>query len=171
MQYPFYDFSVPLFLKSLDAALHLLGKAEELAAEKGGEAAVLEARIAPDMLPFVNQIRIMGDNAKGACARLAGVEIPVFEDNETTIADLKTRIEKTITFIQTLTPEQFADAAARRIDIKYFPGQHMIGDRYFTEYALPNFFFHMTTAYDILRKEGAKIGKTDFMKTLPLIQN
>ena len=171
MQYPFYDFSIPLFLKSLDASLHLLAKASELAVEKGGDTAVLEARLAPDMLPFVNQIRIMADNAKGASARLAGVHIPVFEDNETTLAELKARVEKTITFLKTLTPEQFADAATRKIELKYFPGQHMIGGEYFTQYALPNFFFHMTTAYDILRKEGAKIGKTDFMKTLPLVNN
>ena len=169
MQYPFYDFSVPVFVKSLGALSHLLEKASELATTKGGDDAVLNARLAPDMLPFVSQIRIACDNAKGASARLAGVEAPVMEDTETTIAELKVRIEKTIAFISSLTPEQFAEAGTRKIELKYFPGKYMTGEGYFKEYAIRNFFFHYVTAYDILRVEGATIGKQDFMSSLPLL--
>lgn len=171
MQYPYYDFSVSVFVKSLGALSHLLDKAAELALEKGSETAVLEAKIADDMFPFLRQIRITCDNAKGAAARLAGVSAPVIEDTETTIVELKVRVEKTLAFLATLTPEQFADAGARTIVLPYFPEKHMTGDGYLKAYALPNFFFHMTTAYDILRKEGAQIGKSDFMKVLPLMPN
>jgi hypothetical protein len=156
-------------LRSVD---HLLDVASERASTKaGGENAILDARLAPDMFPFVRQVQICTDNAKGASARLAGVDIPSYPDTETTIAELKARIEKTLAFLETLKPEHFAEAADRRVELAYFPGKHMTGDVYLRQYALPNFFFHVTTVYDILRKEGAQIGKADYMNGLALIDN
>lgn len=167
-----YDFSVPIFIKHLGAMRHLLDKAEALSKTvEGGEQGVLVARLAPDMFPFVKQVQVMTDNAKGAAARLAGVEVPVMEDTETTFEALRVRIDKTIDFLKTLMPEQFADAATRKIELGYFPGKHFLGDAYLTTYALPNFFFHATTAYGILRMLGSDIGKADFMNGLPLISN
>jgi hypothetical protein len=123
------------------------------------------------MFPFLMQVRIVSDNAKGASSRLAGIEIPVFEDNETTISELVVRVQKTITFLESLTPTQFEDAASRRIELKYFLGKHFTGEGYLKAYALPNFFFHLTTAYDILRHIGAPLGKADYMHGLPLQDN
>lgn len=156
----------------LASVSHLLDKASELATTKeGGEAAVLDARIAPDMFPLARQVQIACDNAKGASARLSGAEMPVFEDTETTIEQLRERIRKTVAFLETLKPEKFADAATRRIELKYFANQYMTGDGYLRQYALPNFFFHVTTMYDILRKEGVNLGKADFIHGAPLIDN
>lgn len=172
MQNPYYEFSVPIFKKGLKSLEHLLDMAVAHAATyEGGEAALLEARLAPDMLPFVRQVQIAADNAKGASARLAGVEVPSFADGETTIAELKERVAKTITFLDTLTEAQFADAATRRIELPYFAGKHFIGAEYLKQYAIPNFFFHLTTAYDVLRNAGALLGKSDFMHGLPLHDN
>lgn len=172
MQNQHYDFSVPIFTKMLQSVLHLLDVASELAKGRPeGEKSILEARLAPDMFPFVKQVQIACDNAKGASARLAGVEIPSFPDTETSIAELRTRVENTILFLESLAPEKFSDAGTRKIELKYFPNQHMLGDGYLKQYALPNFFFHVTTMYDILRKEGAVIGKGDFIHGAPLIVN
>lgn len=156
----------------LRSVLHLLDVATELATGKpDGEKAIMEARIAPDMFPFVKQVQISCDNAKAASARLAGVEVPSFPDTEISIKELRERVEKTIEFLNSLAPEKFADAGTRKIELKYFPNQHMLGDGYLKQYALPNFFFHVTTMYDILRKEGAVIGKGDFIHGAPLIDN
>jgi hypothetical protein len=172
MQNPYYDFSVPIFKKGLNSLQHLLDMAvTHAAAFEGGEAALLEARLAPDMLPFVKQVQIAADNAKGASARLAGVEVPSFADGETTFAELKARVEKTIAFLDTLTEAQFADAATRRVELPHFAGKYFIGAEYLKQYAIPNFFFHLTTAYDVLRHTGAQIGKSDFMHGLPLHDN
>lgn len=172
MQNPYYEFSVPIFKKGLHSLQHLLDVAQAHAATyEGGEAALLEARLAPDMFPFARQIQIAADNAKGASARLAGVEVPSFADTETTIAELKERVAKTVAFLDTLTEVQFADAATRRIELPYFAGKHFVGAEYLKQYAMPNFFFHLTTAYNVLRMAGAPVGKSDFMHGLPLNEN
>lgn len=172
MQNPYYEFSVPIFKKGLKSLEHLLDVAATYATTyEGGEAALLEVRLAPDMFPFARQIQIAADNAKGSVARLAGVEVPAFPDTEATIAELKERVVKTVAFLDTLTEEQFADAATRRIELPYFAGKHFIGAEYLKQYALPNFFFHLTTAYSVLRMAGAPVGKGDFMHGLPLQDN
>lgn len=130
---------------------------------------ILGLRLAPDMFPFVKQIQIASDNAKGMAARLSGKDIPSFEDTETTLDDLKARLEKTIAFIQTLRPEDFVGAERREARFPYFPGLHMVGSEYLAGYAIPNFLFHITTAYNILRNHGFEIGKKDFMHSLPLL--
>ncbi len=172
MQYPYYEFSVPVFIKALRSVAHLLDVAHEFAQANGGdEQSILNASLAPDMFSFIRQVRICTDNAKGAAARLAGIDVPVYEDTETTIAELKARIEKTIQFLESLAPEQFANAAEVRVELPYFPGMHFVGDGYLRQYAIPNFFFHVTTVYAILRAQGASVGKADFMHGLPLIPN
>jgi uncharacterized protein len=172
MQYPYYEFTIPIFKKMLGSVSHLLDKASEHARTRpDGEQGILNAQLAPDMFPFIRQVRMVCDNAKGAAARLAGIPVPVFEDAETSIAELKARVQKTIAFLDTLTPEQYAHAATVTVELPYFQGKHFEGDGYVRQYVLPNFFFHVTTVYSILRKEGAQIGKADYMNGLPLIDN
>jgi len=158
-----YTYTVPLFIKTLGGLKNVLTKAEEHAKEKGmSEADMLADRLAPDMFPLVKQIQTACDNAKGATARLAGVEVPKFEDTEQTFAELRARIDKTLTFIQSVPEEKFADAADRQIILPYVPNKYMTGFDYVREYVLPNFFFHVVTAYGLIRKNGVSIGKTDY---------
>lgn len=172
--YPFpmndiYQFTVPIFTKTLKALDSLLAKAQQIVAEKGAdEAFLLEARLAPDMFPLKKQIQIACDNAKGAAARLSGTEAPVHVDEETTLAELRDRITKTLELLATFSEEAFTEAATRKVTLPYFPAKYLTGLDYAREYALPNFFFHVTTAYAILRKEGLSVGKSDFMGGLPL---
>lgn len=155
-----YTFTVPVFIKSLGGIKNILEKAK--AHEGLSEEALLADRLAPDMFPFVKQVQVACDNAKGAAARLAGVEAPAMEDTETTIDGLIARVDATIAFLNTLTPESFAGAAERQITLPYFPGKYMTGFDYAREYAIPNFFFHAVTAYDLVRKNGVAVGKADY---------
>lgn len=126
-------------------------------------------RLTADMFPFSKQIQIASDNAKGMAARLAGKQVPSYEDNETTLAELDARIEKTINYLESLTAKDFEGAEEREARFSWFPGMHMKGGGYLLSYAIPNFMFHITTAYAILRHHGFEIGKSDFLGTLPLI--
>lgn len=165
MAFTIYDASVPVFRQMLKNLSEILGKAEAHAAEKGVDAAtLLNASLAPDMFNCVRQIQIATDHAKGATARLAGLEIPKYEDKETTVAELKARIQKTLDFMVSVTPSQFADAELREIKLVFpWATYDFTGQRYLTYWALPNFFFHATTAYDILRHQGVALGKADFL--------
>jgi hypothetical protein len=156
---------VPAFAHSLTALSKILDKAETWAEAKKFKPEVIpNLRLIADMLPFTRQITIACDHAKGASARLAQVEVPSFPDTETTLAELKERIAKTIAFIQSIPAEAFEGAETRSVTIKVagndrsFPAM-----QYFASYAQPNFFFHMTTAYAILRTNGLEIGKGDFI--------
>jgi hypothetical protein len=172
MQHPYYEMTVPLFIKMLQNLDHLLGVGAAYAIEKGiAEETLLGYRLAPDMFPLSRQIQIATDNAKGAVARLCGTESPVMEDTETTVAELHDRIAKTIAYLETTTREQFDGAATREVHIKYYPGMHFVGHDYLLQQALPNFFFHVTTAYALLRSVGVAIGKKDFLGPLNLIPN
>ncbi len=163
-----YDFTLPVFVKSLKALDAILVKAEAFLQEKGlSEASLLDLRLAPDMFPFKKQVQIVCDNAKGAAARLAGMDVPSHPDTEEHLAELRARIAKTLEFLATVPESAFADAGTRQITLPYFPGTFMTGFDYAREYALPNFFFHLTTAYAILRKEGMSLGKADYMGALP----
>ena len=149
----------------LGTLAHVLQKgATHCEARKIDPAVMLAARLYPDMLPLVTQVQIASDASKGAAARLAGVEIPKFEDNEQTFADCQERVRKTLAFLETLKPEQFAGAESREITLALrertlkFSGQD-----YLLTWALPNFFFHVTTAYAILRHNGVEIGKSDYL--------
>jgi hypothetical protein len=124
---------------------------------------VLELRLAPDMFTFVKQIQIATDNAKGMASRMARKEAPKYEDNEATLAEIRARLEKTIAYLETFTEADFADAATAPARFPWFAGMKMVGQGYVLTYGLPNFFFHVVTAYDILRNAGFEIGKADYM--------
>lgn len=161
-----YEFTIPVFIKMLGGLKGVLQKAKEHGSD---EATLLNDRLAPDMFPLVKQVQVATDNAKGVAARLSGAEVPSYPDTETTFAELDARIDKTIAYLQTITKESFANAASVQVTLPYFPGQFMTGYDYAREYAIPNFFFHVATAYGIIRKNGVQIGKTDYMNnSLPL---
>lgn len=165
MAFTIYDASVPVFQQTLGSLLILLDKAEAHADEKGIEAsALLNASLAPDMFNFIRQVQIATDHAKGCAARLAGLEIPKYEDNETTVAELRARIQKTLAFIGSVQPGQCAGAETRDLKLVFpWATYEFTGQRYVTYWALPNFFFHAVTAYDILRQRGVAVGKADFL--------
>lgn len=168
MAFTIYDASVPVLQQMLSSLLGLLDKAESHAAEKSVEpGALLNASLTPDMFNFIRQVQIATDHAKGCVARLGGVEIPKYEDKEQTVADLRARIRKTLDFIASVKPEQFAGAESRDLKLVFpWATYEFTGQRYLTYWALPNFFFHVTTAYDILRAQGVAVGKTDFLGPL-----
>lgn len=176
METNLYTITIPVMTKALTALDKMLDKvaahAETKATERRPGAvhaeALLNDRLIFDQFPFAAQVRIACDNAKGGAARLAEIEAPKFEDNEKTVAELKTRIEKTLAFLGTVKPEQLIGKEDIKISLPYFAGKYFTGFEYATEYLLPNFFFHVTTAYAILRKNGVDIGKADFIGGLPL---
>jgi hypothetical protein len=162
-----YQASVPAFLQMLNALAAILDKAEAFATERKIDPAVLLSyRLAPDMFALTSQVQIAADHAKGCCARLAGVEVPKWADDETTFADLKARIAKTVAFVESFEPAAIDGSEQRPITLTIggremqFEGQH-----YLVNFTLPNFYFHVTTAYAILRHAGLAIGKHDYMGT------
>ncbi len=166
MSISMYAASVPMLkqlLRNLDA---ILGKAEAHAREKNIDpAALLQARLYPDMLPLTTQVQIASDNAKGIAARLAGIDIPSFADTEQTFEELRARIAKTLDFLDTIKPDQVNGSEDREVVV--FKGSpfemQLLGQNYLIHFGLPNFLFHVTTAYDILRHNGVEIGKADFI--------
>ena len=160
-----YQASVPRFVNILGNLSKILDKAQaHVDAKKLDPAALTTYRLFPDMLPMTKQVQIACDAAKGVVARLAGVEIPAYEDNETTLADLKARIAKTIAFIQTVTPAQIDGTEDKEIVIKRGDKETRYkGMQFLLGHALPNFYFHVTTAYNILRHNGVEIGKRDYL--------
>ena len=160
-----YQASVPAFLQMLSSLSAILDKAEAFAAERKIDPAVLLGwRLAPDMFALARQVQIATDLAKGCCARLAGVEVPKYPDDETTFADLRARITGTIDFVRGFEPDDIDGSESR--DITLTAGTRELrftGQQYLVNFALPNFYFHVTTAYDILRRCGVPIGKRDYM--------
>jgi uncharacterized protein len=160
-----YDFSVPVLTHGLNNLSAILDKAEAHAAEKKFDSVVLaQARLFPDMHALARQVQIACDTAKGAAARLAGIEPPKHEDNEVTVADLKARIAKTVDFLKTVTAAQLNDAESRPIELK-FPTVtfKFTAVKYLSEFVLPNFYFHSSMVYALLRKSGVVLGKGDFL--------
>jgi hypothetical protein len=160
-----YQVSVPRFVNILGNLSNILDKAQAYVDAKKIDTVTLTTyRLFPDMLPMTTQIQIACDAAKGVVARLAGVEIPVYEDNEKTLSDLKARIAKTVAFIQTVTPRQIDGTEDKEIVIKRGDKEtHYKGMQFLLGHALPNFYFHVTTAYNILRHNGVEIGKRDYL--------
>jgi uncharacterized protein len=160
-----YQASVPAFLQMLNSLSAILDKAEAFAAERKIDPAVLLGyRLAPDMFPLSRQVQIATDQAKGCCARLAGVDVPKYADDETTFADLKARIARTIEFVQGFKPADIDGSEEQ--DITITAGSRELrfkGQQYLVSFVLPNFYFHATTAYAILRHCGLSIGKRDFL--------
>ena len=160
-----YDASVPIFIQFLTGLGSILHKAEAFVqSRKIDPEALLQARLYPDMYPFTRQVQLSCDFGKGAGARLAGIPVPSFPDEEKSFEELHARIRKTTDFLRTLKKDQFADAAERTVTLKV-GGQEMSfkGADYLNRFALPNFYFHMTTAYALLRHNGVELGKMDFM--------
>ena len=165
MNISMYQASVPRFVNILGNLSGILDKAQaHVDAKKLDTATLTTYRLFPDMLPMTSQVQIACDTAKGVVARLAGVENPVYEDNEKTLADLKARIAKTIAFIQTLTPGQIDGTEDKEIVIKRGDKETRYnGMQFLLGHAVPNFYFHVTTTYNILRHNGVEIGKRDYL--------
>lgn len=165
MSVSLYDVSIPIFTLSLNNLAAILDKAASYAQGKKVDPKTFPAaRLIIDMLPLSSQVQIACDTAKGAAARLAGVEVPKHEDTEATLDELKARVAKTLDFIKTIKREQLQGAETREIVLQ-FPQTTLkfTGVNYLTNFALPNFFFHVTTAYALLRKNGVDLGKRDFL--------
>jgi hypothetical protein len=160
-----YNISVPVFVRQLSALSAILDKAAAHAeAKKIDPAALLQARLYPDMYPLARQVQIASDFAKNCAGRLAGVELPKYEDNETSFPELKARLDKTLAFLKTLTPEQIDGSKDKTISFKMGPRDVSFkGVDYLLNSAMPNFYFHATTAYAILRHNGVEVGKRDFL--------
>ena len=160
-----FQASVPRLINALNNLSHILDKAQaHIDAKKIDASALIQFRLYPDMLNFTRQVQIASDTAKGVIARLAGVEIPAYEDNEQSIADLKARIAKTIAFIQGFKPEQIDGTEDKDIITKRGEKEtHYKGMQFLLGHAIPNVYFHITTAYAILRHNGVEIGKRDYL--------
>ena len=161
-----YSTSVPVFKQMLGSLQTILQKAQVHAAEKKIEDQVfLQARLAPDMFNLIRQVQIAADFAKGVSARLAGVAVPDYQDTENSFEELQTRLSTTIDFISSLDAAQFEDSESREIVLR--PGtpkeKKLMGNAYLLSYGLPQFFFHVTTTYAILRHNGIELGKRDYM--------
>jgi uncharacterized protein len=164
-----YQYSVPVLVHSLKALSAVLQRAEaHCDAKKIDKGVMLGCRLFPDMFPLVRQAQLVTDFAKGCGARLAGIAVPSYADEEKTFEDLQARIAKTIAFLNSLDAKLFDAAADRAITLKV-AGQEttMSGTNYLNSYALPNFYFHYTTAYNLLRHNGVELGKMDFVGRRP----
>jgi uncharacterized protein len=160
-----YQVSVPVFIQALNGLAGVLDKSAAYAAErKIDESALLQARLFPDMFPLNRQIQIATDFAKGAVGRLAGVDLPAYDDTETSLEALKARIDRTIAFLKGFEPAQIDGSETREISLVR-RGETTVhaGQAYLLQQALPNFYFHVTTAYAILRHNGVPVGKRDFL--------
>ncbi len=165
MGFSLYDASAPVFIKALTNAEAWLDKAHD---QGKSETAILEARLAPDMRPFPAQIQMASDTAKNAIARLVGRDAPAMPDTEASFAELKDRCRRTIAFIESVDRTALQGADQRDVVLK-FPngmGYRFNGGEYLAGFALPNFFFHVTTAYALLRAQGVSLGKPDFLQHL-----
>jgi hypothetical protein len=160
-----YEISVPVFQRGFTVLSKLLDKAEAFTEEKKIKPEVLvNARLSPDMLSLAGQIQRLSDTAKGAAARLSGTEAPSFADDEVTLADLRTRIAKTVSYLASVAESAFEGAEERDVVLKTRQQEvHYKGKDYLLTFALPNFYFHLTTAYAILRHNGVPVGKLDFL--------
>jgi uncharacterized protein len=160
-----FSATVPAFIRQLENLSRILSKAETWAGERNiAPETLVNYRLAADMLPLARQVQMVSDTSKGAAARLTGKDVPRYEDNEKTFAELQQRIEKTRGFLGQLDRKDFEGAENRSIELK-FGSETMTFDgmTYLFNFAIPNFYFHYTTAYDILRHAGLGIGKRDFL--------
>lgn len=169
MSITMHSASVPVFVRLLGNLLNWLDKAEAHAEAKKFDASVyLGTRLAPDMLPFTKQIQIACDGAKFCIARLAGVEAPTFDDTEASLAELRERIRKTLVFIQSVNAAQIDGTEDKDVVIPRRDGPVTLkGEAYLKHYAMPNFYFHVTTAYALLRHNGVALGKSDYLGVPP----
>jgi hypothetical protein len=160
-----YNASVPALLRVLKSATILINKAKDFAAEKkAADATVLGARLALDMFPFARQIQIVTDNCKGAAARLGGVDVPSYDDTEVTFDELLARVQKTTDFVSSIDEANIKGSESKTIVLKLGPNEvTFTGHSYLTSFVLPNVYFHLTTAYGILRSNGVVLSKSDYL--------
>ena len=160
MSISMYRASIPVFIRALGNLSAILKKGEA----HEGSASFIDARLAPDMLTLAGQVQRASDAAKGAVARLGGIDNPSFPGTEKTFAELQARIKKTVDFLQSVSPEQIDGSEQKKIEFKAGSRElKFTGTDYLLGFALPNFFFHVTTAYAILRHKGVQIGKMDYL--------
>ena len=177
METNLYTMTIPPMAKTLRSLSVVLDKAAEAAQKHASdrrpasyfEDRLLNGYLIYDQFNLCQQIQRVSDNAKGGAARLAGIEAPAMEDTEKTIAELKARIEKTLSFIESIDQNLIIGQDARQITLPYWPDKHMTAFGYATEYLMPNFYFHAVTAYDIVRKNGIAVGKDDYIGSLPFV--
>lgn len=164
MQTSVYDVTTGQFIRSLKALRAILVKAGQFCEQKRIAPEVLfGSRLAPDQFPLSRQVQMVCDNAKLCSARLTGADAPKHEDKEQTLPEFLARIDSTLTFIESLERHQYATYADKHIKFPWNPGVYLEGSDYVTQYALPNFYFHLTTAYAILRHNGVDVGKSDYL--------
>ncbi|MBX4869056.1 DUF1993 domain-containing protein [Rhizobium bangladeshense] len=164
MSISIYRLTVPMFQRGLASLKTYLDKAEAYAKEKNIDPAILvSARLAPDMLPLAGQYQRASDSAKFTLARLTATDAPKFDDNETTIEQLRERLAKTEAYLASFSSEALEGAESRQITLPGKSGAVLPGDEYVASFALPNFYFHVATAHAILRNQGAPIGKRDYL--------
>jgi uncharacterized protein len=168
MSISMYEASVPVFARYLGNLKAILHKAAAHAdAQKIDPAALINSRLFPDMLPFSRQVQLVSDMAKSGSSRLAGLEPPKFEDTESTFAQLQERLDKTLTHLKTFQAPHFDGSEERAITVNTARGPiTQQGKAYLTQFLLPNFFFHVATAHDILRHNGVELGKADYLGTV-----
>ena len=160
-----YSASIPVWQHMLKGLSAVLAKAAAHAdARKIDPSVLLQSRLFPDMLPLVKQVQIVTDQAKGGASRLAGVDIPKYEDTETTFDQLQARIAKTVAYLETITPAQVDGSETKHITMQFGPTKHeFTGQDYLLKFVNPNFFFHISVAYSLLRHNGVELGKKDFL--------
>lgn len=166
MSLSMYSASVPVFVRMFGNARKWLDKAEGHAAARKFDAAnYLGLRLAPDMLPLMRQVQIASDGAKGCVARLVGVEVPKWEDNEATMADLHARLKRTVDYVQSVPVDGFEGSENREIVLPMRQGDPLrfTGEAYLKHYVMPNLYFHLTTTYALLRHAGVELGKRDYL--------
>ena len=171
MSFSMSQATIPALTIGLDALSGVLDKAQAFAtAKKIDPSVLLNSRLAPDMFALTRQVQVATDLAKNGASRLAGVEPPRYEDNETTLDQLKARLAKTVAYLKSLDPKQIDGAADRQITFPLGPNNkgEMRGDDYLNHFVLPNVYFHLTAAYAILRHCGVDIGKQDFLGAIPM---
>jgi len=164
MNITYYKLAVDGNLRVLNNLSHLLNRAADYCTErKIEERVILDARLFPDMFPLVRQVQLVSDMTKSCAGRLTGKEPPRFEDKEASFAELQTRIADTVAYLKTFKDSDFSDSADREIRLPWKPDHPMRGEVFLLQHALPNIYFHIATAYNILRHNGVAIGKADFV--------
>lgn len=155
------------FSKMLTNLSSILDKAQKFADQKKFDSVnLINARLAPDQFNFTRQVQVACDTAKFGAARLTGIDAPKFEDTETTLAELQQRIRNTLEFLSTVKPEAFKGWESKKTLNPRREGKYLPGDEFLMQHAIPNFYFHVTTAYSILRHSGVEVGKTDYLGTI-----
>ncbi len=162
-----YEMIIGQYGKNLQALRGILAKTKEFAEQRKFDVNLfLDMKLAPDMFALIRQIQMVTDNAKGAASRLSGKEMPKFEDTEKTWGELEARLDRTLNYLHSFKKNDFEQFESKKVSFPWYPGKELSGKDYFLSFALPNFYFHLTTVYAILRSAGVPIGKESFLGEL-----